>query len=273
MHLSKVFLWSMVAALGLDALLGIAAILFPRYGPDEELLASAALFAAFCLVALLCAIVLEKRRLAGLMWAGIACSAASLALWLAMIWFSRRFAWQTEARITRFGFTFTTAAVLIGQCGLLSLLRLDQKWARAVRVATFASSASLGALVVFFVWASDAMWLDEDVMIRIIGVLAILTLCGTVVTPILWKVQRVRRVMPAESVPSRVQVSLTCPRCGRTQSLAAGRAACATCGLRIEINVEEPRCACGYLLHRLQGDRCPECGREIPASCHRAAVP
>jgi hypothetical protein len=265
MRLSKVFLWSMVAALGLDALLGIAAILFPRYGPDEELLASAALFAAFCLVALLCAIVLEKRRLAILMWTGIACSAAALALWLALIWLDSWFEVRWEARIVRSGFTFTTAAVLIGQCGLLALLRLDQKWARAVRVATFATSASLGGLIVLFVWLSDAWWMDEDVMIRIIGVAAILTACGTVVTPILWKVQRVRPLMPAESVPSRVQVSLTCPRCGRTQSLAAGRAACAGCGLRIEINVEEPRCACGYLLHALQGDRCPECGREIAA--------
>ncbi len=27
--------------------------------------------------------------------------------------------------------------------------------------------------------------------------------------------------------------------------------------------VQEPRCPCGYLLYRLEGTSCPECGRTI----------
>ena len=32
------------------------------------------------------------------------------------------------------------------------------------------------------------------------------------------------------------------------------------------IEFEEPRCDCGYLLYRLVGDTCPECGRAVPLS-------
>jgi rRNA maturation protein Nop10 len=31
------------------------------------------------------------------------------------------------------------------------------------------------------------------------------------------------------------------------------------------VEVEEPRCACGYLLYQLAGDTCPECGRAVAA--------
>ena len=62
MHLRKTFLWSMIASLGLAALLGIAALLLPRYGPGEDILLSTALFAVFSLIALMCATVQERRH-------------------------------------------------------------------------------------------------------------------------------------------------------------------------------------------------------------------
>ena len=40
MSLRRTFLWLMIGSLVLAALLGIAALLLPRYGPDEELLYS-----------------------------------------------------------------------------------------------------------------------------------------------------------------------------------------------------------------------------------------
>jgi hypothetical protein len=267
MSLRKVFLWSMVAALGLDALLGIVALLFPSYGPEEEMLVSAAIFAAASLVALLCAIVIEKRRLVALMWTGTGCAAAACAVWLFLIWFSDLTPWHVEQHIARAAGTFSVAAIIIPQCGLLSLITLRDRWTRGVRGATVGVSAALGCAVALALWAWDLLelFIDEEIMGRGIGVLAILALCGTVMTPILWKVQSVRQG-PAESIPGRLRIELTCPRCRRRQALDTGRGACAGCGLRIEISVEEPRCACGYLLHALKGDRCPECGRVIPAS-------
>ncbi len=67
----------------------------------------------------------------------------------------------------------------------------------------------------------------------------------------------------SESIPLNVRVELVCPRCRSTQSLLPGPRECTACGLRITIDVEEPRCACGYLLHQLVSEQCPECGRVV----------
>ncbi|MHC4127623.1 MAG: hypothetical protein ACYSUA_05530 [Planctomycetota bacterium] len=68
MRLRAAFLWSMIVSLSLTALLGIAALVLPRFGPHEEILGSTGVFAAFSLVSLLCAAVLERRRLVPPWW-------------------------------------------------------------------------------------------------------------------------------------------------------------------------------------------------------------
>ncbi len=274
MHLRQIFLWSMVASLGLDAVLGIAALLLPVSGPVGETLGSAALFAGFSLLALLCAIVLERQRLEPLMWAGIGCAGAALVPWLLLTWFDRVWNSGAEEAIARMGGTFTVAPIIIAQCGLIRLLRLQDRWVRWVRLGTYVASALLGAYVLVLIWWWRPLerLIDDDNLMRALGVMSILAMCGTVITPILWKVQAVRRATTTESIPVNVQVRLTCPRCNCEQALSTGRGACGSCGLHIALSVEEPRCACGYLLHGLPGDRCPECGRVPGAEREPAPV-
>ena len=73
-----------------------------------------------------------------------------------------------------------------------------------------------------------------------------------------------RRKVRKESIPSNLAVSLTCPRCAAEQTLPLGLTACRACRFALMIEVDEPRCECGYLLYRLSGMTCPECGRVIP---------
>ena len=61
-----------------------------------------------------------------------------------------------------------------------------------------------------------------------------------------------------------------CPRCGTQQRFARGTSKCAECGLRVIVEFEEPRCACGYLLYKLTGEVCPECGRKLGDSASSA---
>ena len=59
-------------------------------------------------------------------------------------------------------------------------------------------------------------------------------------------------------------VTVICPRCGRRTKVPLGAGGCGACGLRIEINIEEPRCPqCGYLVYKLASDVCPECGTPV----------
>ena len=41
----------------------------------------------------------------------------------------------------------------------------------------------------------------------------------------------------------------------------------------MKIEIEEPRCACGYLLYRLEGDSCPECGAMVTAGVSWTEAP
>ncbi|MDY7107464.1 MAG: hypothetical protein SYC29_02400 [Planctomycetota bacterium] len=90
------------------------------------------------------------------------------------------------------------------------------------------------------------------------------TLAGTVLVPIVALSAANRETRPAESIASRPALDMACPSCGNRKAFPAGNARCPACRARLFIEIEEPRCACGYLLYRLQGDVCPECGRAIP---------
>ncbi|MHC4990078.1 MAG: hypothetical protein ACYTGC_03770 [Planctomycetota bacterium] len=265
MGLRKTFLWSMIISLSLAALVGIAALVMPRFGIEERILGSTALFGAFSLVALMCATVLERRRMVACMWGGIASDALALLLWLALIWFERDMNGRQEEAVARLGGTFTVLAVGAAHVGLLRLPRFDRPSSDTVRHLTVGVAIVLGTYILSLIWWWD--WIedmvDDDFLVRGLGVLSILVACGTVVTPILWKMQTVRHEGEEESIPSRVDITLTCPRCRTEQTLRAGRRRCRQCGLRITIDVEEPRCACGYLLYRLESGRCPECGRPV----------
>jgi len=72
------------------------------------------------------------------------------------------------------------------------------------------------------------------------------------------------RPLDAETMPDDFRLELTCPNCGFEQSLPTGPTACVDCRFALLIRIEEPRCACGYLLHHLEADTCPECGRIVP---------
>ncbi len=278
MSLRRIFLRSMIASFAAAALLGIAALLLPRFVAEDEVLGSAALFAAFSLLALFCATVLEKRRRWELswrlMWVGIGSSAAALVTWLILVWFDRDLNYKTEETVVRIGGTFTVVAVVLAQSGLLSLPRFDRSSAARVRRATVGVSAAMAATSIFLFWWFDFIegFIDDDLIFRGMGVLLILAICGTVITPILWKVEAVKRADTSESISGKLTVAITCPRCRMQQVLRTGPSACSGCGLQITIGVQEPRCKCGYLLYQLTGDQCPECGRVIPESDRWAAT-
>ena len=265
MHLRKVFPWSMIASLALAALLGIAALVLPRYGPDEEVLVSTALFVCFSIVALMCATVLGRRRAVAFMWAGLGSAVVALLVWLTLVWFDSVLDWGAQRVVIQIAGTFTIGGLLAAQSGLLVLPRFDTRRDDLVRRVTIGVSVFLATYAIVLLWWYDKIErvIDDESLGRAIGVLSIIAACGTVVTPILWKVQSVKRGGAGESIPLDVEIRIVCPRCHHEQALKPGKRACAKCSLRISIELEEPRCACGYLLHRLENDRCPECGRAV----------
>lgn len=274
MRLRKAFLWSMIVSLCLAALLGIAALLLPNWARyDEEILFSTLLFGLYSLLALCCAIVQETRRLVGWMWIGIGAAAVALPIWIFIVWFESNLDGDVVEQLAKTAGSLTTISVVIAQCGLLLLPRLDGPLAGFVRKATIIVSIALACTLIFMYWWFEWIdnYIDDELIARGMGVMGILTACGTVITPIVWKVQAVHRVGSVDSIPSRLRIDIKCPRCKTQQQLRTGPAKCAKCGLRITVQVEEPRCACGYQLYRLESERCPECGRDVPEADRWAA--
>lgn len=263
MALRSIFLWTMIVSLTLAAAMGILAILFPGYTRlQEEILVTSLLVGLFSLPALACAVVNGKKRLIGFMWVGIASALIALPVWLILVWvqfFWPGYHYRFEDAVANIATPFTVLTALASHTGMLMLLRVDRPPFRAVRLLTIVVAAFLGAVIIICIWYE----IFEEWMGKTIAVLSILGACGTIVTPILALVEALSRRSSRETIPSRVTIDLVCPRCARRQLLPAGTARCVECGLRIDIEVEEPRCACGYLLYQLKGDVCPECGRPV----------
>ena len=149
-------------------------------------------------------------------------------------------------------------AVALVHVALLSLARLNQSY-EWVRICTVISIAML-ALIICSIILFETF--TEEIGFRLIGVLAIIDVCGTLAIPIL---QRISAIHVRENiVTTQLTLSLTCPRCTRAQQVPVGRSKCAGCGLKFNIEVEEEHCSkCGYSLYQLQSSTCPECGTPI----------
>ncbi|TVQ30264.1 MAG: hypothetical protein EA376_13400 [Phycisphaeraceae bacterium] len=91
--------------------------------------------------------------------------------------------------------------------------------------------------------------------------LCLLWLAGT-----MFKLAKHRTHDGESSLPQRLHIDIACPRCGERHGLTPGETACPGCKLRFRLELEEQRCACGYLLIGLAAETCPECGKEIPES-------
>lgn len=263
MRLKTTILWTMISSLSAAALLGIIAIILPDLvGSDEEVLITTLLLGLYSLPALACSVVIGRGRLRIVMWVGVAAAPLAWMVWLPQIW-ANPWSWGRgwDELLVKTGFSLTFLALWAAHLGLLSMLRLNRASFHWTRLGTLA----LAALMV--VIGTPALWAeyDEDLFNRLLAVLAILVGCGTLVTPILALLEVMQRKASHESIPMDVRVELKCPRCGAEQELQAGGARCSGCGLRIDVRIEEPRCACGYLLYHLSADQCPECGRPVTA--------
>ncbi len=264
MKMRKAFLWMMIVSLTCAAGLGIIAIILPNIIPsEEEILTTALLLGLYSLPALACSIVLGKGRLKPIMWLGIVGSLLAWVLWMPIVWMNP---WQwtsqfdVEEVIFKTGFTLTFISIWALHLGLMNLLTLDRAWFGHARVAT------LGVVGLLTLVGIIALWFeyDDDWFLRAVGVLGILSGCGTLVTPIFALLDHLKRRTSRESIPTSITMKISCPRCHTTQQMNLGRSRCSQCGLRIELHVEEPRCACGYLLYELTSNQCPECGRVVP---------
>lgn len=268
MRVRIVLLWLVVAAFAAAAALAVIGVLFPdAFAWTDRLLGSSIFGGVFGGVAL--ASTLASGRLRRYRWpvvAGAACAGLAGVAWIGMIWRWHRTVGIDEDVWIGWGATFTILSLWGLHHGLLRLPPYPAVFSRILAGTTIGIATLLAVLSIVLAWDEivGGWGRGDGVLIRAVSVGSILVALGTVVAPIVGFIERQRLGETSETaMGSRVRVRLQCPRCDLEQALAVGRGRCAGCGLRIGIEIEEPRCACGYLLYRLEGDACPECGRAV----------
>ncbi len=215
---------------------------------DDEWWATSAIFATMgvLVVAALVGVGSGDRR--HWRWLGVAASLVAAVLLLTEIW-ARGVDWEIVS-------LFVAVSIYVAYANLVARVPLTpgQRWLRWATLAAGAVTAVLSELIVFDV--------NDDIVMRMDGAASILTACGTLALAVLARLNR--RVDFNSSQRELLRITLFCPRCRRKQTIELGGSACKACGLRIEVQTEEPRCRqCGYLLYKLTSDTCPECGTPI----------
>lgn len=267
MKLTRVFLLGTAVSLTLAAAIGIYAFLFGQFGDLESKLITTTLsIGLFSITALGTAIVYERGRWRPVMLVAFMVSGFGLLFYLYVIWLheyvvGRSYYYSSE--ITQTMLLTAVWAFALPHMGLLGLAPRSAELLRWTRLLSIVFVFILAGLISAMAIIEPA-GRDEEIWLRAIGVFAILAGLGTLVTPILVRVQHIDRTTSTES--TALSLSLTCPRCLTTQTLDSGHARCGHCRLKFHIEIEEPRCPkCNYLLHMLTEPVCPECGQPLSA--------
>ena len=177
-NLKRIFLYLLIASVGVSALLGIGVILFGDFGEFEtKILLTALAVCCTSVLGLACGAFLETGREKVVPVGGIVFAILSAVLWIYLIWQDIvRAEWFVRAL-----FSVTILAVSCSLVSLLSLARLDKRFIWS-RYAAHVSIWSLTAILIYFSW-SDFNRISELIS-RAIGVLSIIVAALTVVTPV-----------------------------------------------------------------------------------------
>ena len=162
--------------------------------------------------------------------------------------------------------------VLIGMMFMGHLLIVETRYT-LVHLAARAIVVSIGGVVVVgMVMLWTEWWFPYGVEVGIVtAIWGSLTVIGAFMVPMLALGLAKPRAQTAESIVTKVALEFSCPRCRAEQQLPIGLVRCSECGFALLIEIQEPRCACGYLLYQLRGETCPECGRKVAETDRWAA--
>lgn len=140
-----------------------------------------------------------------------------------------------------------SGAAVLGLANLALLVPLAgmQVWVRrGMLLAAGLCAGAINALVHY----DGAVW-QTDAWGRVAAGSGIVAGCGSLALLILARINRRVEYRPKEGALPATDMAIVCPHCGKSQKIKLGGAACRACGLRIQINIEEPRCPeCGYLM-------------------------
>ncbi len=269
------FLVVFLAGVALGCVLILIAIVFPSDWTDEAIVRSVMtpiVGVVYGGLGLTGTMVLQKGKVVWMMRCGLVGITLAALWWLLFAWFPAMHRSDAAEVNSIVGVTLTLPAFGVLFCG--HLLAVETK-SRVIRIAAWGAVGLLAAfiaMVVALTWTIDSWDRYAEVIATLMVVWGLATLCSMFAVPAAARFVVRKRPVAKESIASVFQLELTCPRCQAELTLPSGIGRCSQCRFALLIEVEEPRCECGYLLFRLETSQCPECGRGVPTT-HESMSP
>jgi hypothetical protein len=260
-----------------SAMLGLLSIL--DVVRDTRFVASGAILAVGCLATLVAALVADHGRFPRPMRASTVVGWIGVAVWILLVWCESALSMRGTEITARIAGAFTLCAVWGIFSGVTLAPRTHGTAVVAVRWTVFGLStfwAAFGELALAQPDVADwilGTLIGQQWSGRIIGASAVMVGAGSLAQPVMLRLSAAKLGEGAIR-GRRARVSLGCPRCGAACALETNTdGACPACKLSIRVEVDEPRCSCGFLLYGLDSPACPECGAMIPEALRwRAAA-
>jgi hypothetical protein len=249
-------------------------------GADERLLLSCGVVVGGCLASLLAGWAHDQGRFRRLLIAAFLVGVADVCAIIGWIWLEPTLSRHSNELAAR---TVAGVAAAVMAC-ILSVTALNMRfrvwWWHAVPSTAVVLVTLLAGLGVVAAVTPDGVeqlagyvgWTAFGSSVAVAGMAAAASLLAL---PIMKSLDR----MPVQAVEGGVTrehlaVQMRCPRCSEHVEIKANQPqACAWCGLQLRVEMQEPRCACGYLLHHLQAPMCPECGALVPLELNWRSAP
>jgi hypothetical protein len=256
-------LWGFLGFTVLAMIGGTIAVLFPRWQGSDELLGSLILIGLYALGAM--AFVIYGKRMPITRWLGLVGLIVSLVFFLVSTWFWRPMNWYWESVVMSVGAISLAIAGGLAHRVFIWPIKPRRfggavlKWSAVV----FAL-VTVGMIVFGFAIEGTSYW--GRGYLRLMWISVILTTGTTIATGVLALFGPKPEDEEPRMMPESVDVSLRCPVCANDLQIKSNTDGCCSyCNLKIRVDAEELYCGCGYLLYKLQGTVCPECGKEIKA--------
>ncbi|MCH8824929.1 MAG: hypothetical protein IH984_15640 [Planctomycetes bacterium] len=211
--------------------------------------------------------VIRRKHIASLMW--LSCVLAVVGTFFAFILIWGDHYYDAEETVGRFTITSFALSIALAHSGIFSIVSTHTRLLFFTKLATMVCVWLCGTVIIVMFWYEDLFWSMGGIFWTILYIASFSTLAsivGTIIVPIAMVSHANKEYIVNESISSRVKILLECPKCAKRQELSSGNVRCSDCKASIFIEIEEPRCECGYLLYQLQGNNCPECGRLVRES-------
>lgn len=185
----KIFLLTLVASLCISALLGIIVFIFGNFGGIEsQVLLTALTVCGFSLTGLACAALKEKNTFPTFAAIGMITSVVTFIMYTCLIWEIIDWDLFDDWGIIKILLVLTIASISCAQASLLLFVQSKNVFVNIALSLTIIFISIVGLFTSIIIVGELFDGPNDDILYRILGVLVILDVLGTIVTPILHKV-------------------------------------------------------------------------------------